>query len=98
MSVPTVFDRTPTLMRLYLPLSSEACACFANKQGLEHTVLFCGDGINDLSALSAADVGYAVGATEASVAAAVHTTRGSVAGTLHVCSSYHAYMLRLPHI
>lgn len=43
-------------------------------------MLFCGDGINDLSALSAADVGYAVGATEASVAASVYTTHRSVAG------------------
>lgn len=49
-------------------------------QGLENTVLFCGYGINDLSALSAADVGYAVGATEASVAAPVYTTHRSVAG------------------
>lgn len=53
-------------------------------QGLQQIVLFCGDGINDLSALSAADVGYAVGATEASVAAAVSTTHGSVSGA--VCS------------
>ena len=43
--------------------------------------MFCGDGINDLSALAAADLGYAVGASEASVAAAVHTTHASVAGT-----------------
>ena len=50
-----------------------------NLQGLQQTVLFCGDGINDLSALSAADVGYAVGSTEASIAAAV-TSRGSVTG------------------
>ena len=51
-------------------------------QGLRHTVLFCGDGINDLSALAAADLGYAVGASEASVAAAVHTTHATVAGAL----------------
>ena len=49
-------------------------------QGLQHTVMFCGDGINDLSALSAADIGYALGATEASVAAAVCTPNCSIAG------------------
>ena len=43
-------------------------------------MLFCGDGINDLSGLSTADVGYAVGATEASIAASVYTAKTSVAG------------------
>ena len=49
-------------------------------QGLGATVMFCGDGINDLTALKAADVGYAVGASDASVAASLTTTRRSVAG------------------
>ena len=40
-------------------------------QGLQHTVVFCGDGINDLSAMSSAGIGYAVGATEASVAVSI---------------------------
>ncbi|KAL0022621.1 hypothetical protein WJX77_011150 [Trebouxia sp. C0004] len=52
-------------------------------QGYGNRVLFCGDGINDLNALSAADVGLAVGTTDATVAASLSTHRGSVAG---VCS------------
>ena len=51
-----------------------------NWQGLDNTVFFCGDGINDLSALSAADAGYAVGATEASIVASLFTSLSSVAG------------------
>ena len=50
-------------------------------QGLSNITLFCGDGINDLAALSAADVGMAVGTTDAIVAASLSTRRGSVAGT-----------------
>lgn len=42
--------------------------------------MFCGDGINDIAALSAADVGLAVGATDAVIAATLSTSRGSVAG------------------
>ena len=49
-------------------------------QGMGHRTLFCGDGINDFAALSAADVGFAVGATEAMVAAAAMTKQHSVAG------------------
>jgi len=49
-------------------------------QGYGNRILFCGDGINDLSALSAADVGLAVGTTDAIVAASLSTHRGSVAG------------------
>ena len=49
-------------------------------QGLECTTLFCGDGINDIAALAAADVGLAVGATDAVIGASLSTSRGSVEG------------------
>ncbi|KAL3131604.1 hypothetical protein ABBQ38_007901 [Trebouxia sp. C0009 RCD-2024] len=43
--------------------------------------MFCGDGINDLAALRAADIGFAVGATDATIAASISTQQRSVAGT-----------------
>lgn len=49
-------------------------------QGLENTTMFCGDGINDLAALSAADVGMSIGDTDAVIAADISTNQGSVAG------------------
>lgn len=42
--------------------------------------MYCGDGINDLLALAAADVGMAVGHSHASAAAALCDTRPSVEG------------------
>ena len=42
--------------------------------------MYCGDGINDLTALGAADVGMAVGSSEASAAATLADRKSSIAG------------------
>ncbi|DBA96365.1 TPA: hypothetical protein ACH3X3_002538 [Trebouxia sp. C0006] len=48
--------------------------------GLCKTCMYCGDGINDLTALGAADVGMAVGSSEASAAATLADRKSSIAG------------------
>ncbi len=54
---------------------------YCDPQGMGHVVGYCGDGVNDVSALQAADVGLAVGASHAVVAAPVVSPSGSVIGT-----------------
>ena len=47
---------------------------------MRSVTIFCGDGINDLAALAAADIGFSIGTTDAVIAAEVSTDRASVAG------------------
>ena len=68
-------------------------------QGLGHVVGYCGDGINDVPALQAADAGLSVGGSEAAaavVAAPVACLSGSVMGT-PLSSSTHAMQRHCMH-
>lgn len=72
---------TPHSPRVGQPPNLSCCSHAEHAaQGLGHTTMFCGDGINDIAALTAADVGLAVGATDAVIAASLSTSHGSVAG------------------
>ena len=53
--------------------------------------MYCGDGLNDLVALAAADVGMAVGHSHASAAAAICDVHSSAAGKCHI-SNYQLYL------
>lgn len=50
------------------------------EQGQQHTVMFCGDGLNDLAALGTAEVGMAIGPIDAMAAAPFSTRHSSIAG------------------
>lgn len=52
--------------------------------GLGATCMYCGDGVNDLVALAAADVGMAVGSSSASAGAAISDEHASVEGVVSV--------------
>lgn len=49
-------------------------------QGQQQTVMFCGDGLNDLAALGTAEVGLAIGPINAMAAAPFSTRHSSIAG------------------
>lgn len=50
------------------------------EQGQQQTVMFCGDGLNDLAALGTAEVGMAIGPIDAMAAAPFSTRHSSIAG------------------
>ena len=63
----------PDLQTTHTHVVSNCAALTANvaSQGQQQTVMFCGDGLNDLAALGTAEVGMAIGPIDAMAAAPV---------------------------
>ena len=49
-------------------------------QGLGKVAMYCGDGVNDLAALAAADVGMAVASSDALAVGSILSKQSGIAG------------------
>lgn len=66
-------------------------------QGLGRTCMYCGDGVNDLLALAAADVGVSVGTSNAAAGASISIPESSIAGVLSVTCVWLCHREASPH-